>query len=67
MDMRSRVLRGAAWIAGARIVTNILGLVSTMVLARLLVPDDFGLVALGATLLAIVTAITDIPLSEALI
>lgn len=48
-------------------IANILGLASTMVLARLLLPEDFGLVALGTTLLAIVTTITDVPLTEALI
>jgi lipopolysaccharide exporter len=67
MDVRSRLLKGAIWISGARIVTNILSLVSTIVLARLLVPSDFGLVALGTTFLAIVTAVTDIPLTEALV
>lgn len=67
MDVRGRLLRGATWITAGRIIYNLLGLVSTIVLARLLVPNDFGLVALGTTLLYIVGAITSIPLTEALV
>lgn len=67
MDVRDRLLKGATWITAGRIIYNLLGLVNTLVLARLLVPSDFGLVALGSTLQFIVVAITAIPLSEALV
>ncbi|RYE60760.1 MAG: hypothetical protein EOO82_02820 [Oxalobacteraceae bacterium] len=67
MDIRSLALRGAAWVAAARIAINLLGLVSTLFLARLLTPDDFGLVAIGTTILAVVSSFTDLPLSTALI
>ena len=40
---------------------------STILLARLLVPADFGLVALATSILAIVNAMTALPVSEALI
>ncbi|MBX7483450.1 lipopolysaccharide biosynthesis protein [Qipengyuania qiaonensis] len=63
----SRMLSGSAWLSGARIVTNILSFVSTIVLARLLAPADFGIVALGTTLMAILSSITEISLSQALI
>jgi O-antigen/teichoic acid export membrane protein len=48
-------------------LSNILATISTLVLARLLLPSDFGLVALGTTTLSILTSITNISLSEALI
>ena len=67
MDVRGRLLKGATWVTAGRIIYNLLGLVSTLVLARLLVPSDFGLVALGTTLQYIVAAITAIPLAEALV
>jgi PST family polysaccharide transporter len=60
-------LKGAAWLSGARLATNILATISTLVLARLLLPADFGLVALGTTTLGILTSITNISLSEALV
>ena len=66
-DVATRMLKGGMWIAGARAVTNGLGFLSTILLARLLVPDDFGLVALATSILAIVNAVTALPVSEALI
>jgi O-antigen/teichoic acid export membrane protein len=66
-NVRSRLLKGAAWLSGARLATNILATISTLILARLLLPSDFGLVALATTSLGILTSITNISLSEALV
>lgn len=65
--MRARVARGAIWVTSARMAINVLGFVSTIVLARLLVPADFGLVALATTMLAILSSITSMSLSSALV
>ncbi|MCO6415242.1 oligosaccharide flippase family protein [Siccirubricoccus sp. KC 17139] len=50
----ARTAIGAGWVFAWRLLTRLLGLASTLVLARLLAPADFGLVALayacGATL-----------------
>ncbi|WP_083251176.1 lipopolysaccharide biosynthesis protein [Acidihalobacter yilgarnensis] len=43
----SSIANGALWTALARLSARSIGLVSTLVLARLLTPHDFGLVALG--------------------
>jgi lipopolysaccharide exporter len=40
---------GVGWIIGWRLTTRLLGLVSTLVLVRLLLPADFGLVALATS------------------
>jgi lipopolysaccharide exporter len=48
----SRVKRGAAWMLASRLVDTGVGMVSMIVLARLLTPADFGLMALGASLVA---------------
>jgi O-antigen/teichoic acid export membrane protein len=66
-NVRSRLLKGAIWLSGARLATNLLATISTLVLARLLLPSDFGLVALGTTTFSILTSITNISLSEALV
>lgn len=65
--VRKRLTVGAMWTAGGRIVANLLGLVSTLALARLLTPADFGLVAIATVILAIVGAVTELSLSAALI
>jgi len=45
----ARTARGAGWVVAWRVVTRLLGVGSTLVLVRLLSPEDFGLVALAAT------------------
>ncbi len=44
-----------------------IGLANTLVLARLLVPDDFGLVAIALSISAIVTSMTELSLAQALV
>ena len=51
-DVKGSVLSGAAWMLGARLVERALGLVSTAVLARILAPEDFGLVAMAMVFVA---------------
>jgi len=63
----TRVAIGAAWMVGVRWGVRALGVVSTVVLARLLIPEDFGLVALATAYIAIVNGVTAIPMGNALI
>lgn len=65
--MKDKLVKGVAWLGAAKVVVNILALCSTVVLARLLTPADFGLVAIVMALLAIVESITDLSLASALI
>ncbi|WP_343928819.1 lipopolysaccharide biosynthesis protein [Pigmentiphaga daeguensis] len=55
------------WMSMSRAIVNALTMLSTVVLAWFLVPADFGLVALGTTMLAIVTGATELSLTQALI
>ncbi len=52
-----RVAAGAAWMIGLRFLQRSLGLISTVILARLLVPEDFGLVAMALIVYAFVEII----------
>lgn len=65
--VRKRLTVGAIWTAGGRILINLVGLASTLVLARLLSPADFGLVAIATVIFAITAAFTELSLSAALI
>lgn len=47
MGLGNRAFKAAFWLYGLRIVTRVLGLVRTVILARLLMPSDFGLVGIG--------------------
>jgi len=58
---------GAAWMVGLRFAMRLLGFVSTLLLARLLVPEDFGLVALATSIAAILEVAGDLGTDNALI
>lgn len=45
-DSGKNLVRGSIWMIGSRWAMRLIGLVSTMVLARLLAPEDFGLIAM---------------------
>lgn len=53
-DLKRRMATGAAWLVLFRLADRGIGFVSTLILARLLVPADFGLVAMGISVLAAV-------------
>lgn len=65
--LSDRVARGAAWIVAARLVMRALGFVNTIVLARLLAPDDFGVVAVATAAMQLLTGLTDFGVSQAVI
>ncbi len=62
-----RLAQGVLWTASTRIVANAIALVSTLVLARLLTPTDFGLVAIATTAFVIIGALTEMSLAAALV
>jgi O-antigen/teichoic acid export membrane protein len=62
-----RTTRGVGWTVFWRLATRGLGLVSTLILARLLVPADFGLVALATTLSVAVDALATTGVHDVLI
>ncbi|CAN7728692.1 lipopolysaccharide biosynthesis protein [Pseudorhodoferax sp. LjRoot39] len=66
-DIKHRLVKGTAWLSLARVIINALSILSTFVLARLLAPEDFGLVALGTTLMLLVTEVTELSLAQALV
>src|SRR6188768_3585386 len=66
-NVSGRLIKGSAWLSASRAIVNALSLLSTILLARLLVPDDFGVVSLATTMLMIVTSVTELSLSMALV
>src|SRR5215210_4870988 len=63
----SRTLRGMFWAYGSFVLGRSLTLVATAILARLLDPRDFGLVALALVFTAFLETIADLGLSQALV
>lgn len=63
----SRVARGAGWLYGHRTIERLLDFAAVIVLARLLSPGDFGLVAIAASFVAIVEGLSALDVNRALI
>lgn len=63
----TQTARGAGWIVGWRMTTRALGVLSTLVLVRLLAPEDFGLVALAAGFWQAIDATSSLGVEEALV
>lgn len=66
-DLARKVAAGAAWMVALRFASRLLGVASTLVLARLLTPADFGLVALATTVVALVDIASEFNFDLALI
>jgi polysaccharide transporter, PST family len=66
-NLRGAVLKSAGWSVAMRWAIRLLGLASTAVLARLLTPGDFGLVAMAMLVVGFVDAWLSFGLDTALI
>ena len=62
-----RFARGAGWLYAYRWLERLLDFVAVVVLARILSPDDFGLVAIAASFVTIVEGLAAFDVNKALI
>lgn len=58
---------GAVWMVGFKLLDRSLGLISTLILARVLVPQDFGVVAMAMSFVALLELATAFGFDVALI
>ncbi len=65
--IRVSATRGALLVVGMRCVDRLIGFVSTLILARLLVPDDFGIVAMASIIVGLIDTLLDLGVGSALI
>jgi lipopolysaccharide exporter len=65
--IRNSMARGAVWMIAFKMLDRSLGLLSTLILARLLLPKDFGLVAMATSLTALLELFSAFGLDTALI
>lgn len=66
-NLGNRVALGAIWMVAMRLAVRSIGLISTLILLRLLAPSDFGLVAMVMAVVAIVDTLRQFGFSIALI
>jgi PST family polysaccharide transporter len=66
-DRERRVAAGVGWLYGYRWVERLLDFIAVIVLSRILSPDDFGLVAIAASFIAIIEGLSAFDVNKALI
>ncbi|CAH2602004.1 Lipopolysaccharide biosynthesis protein [Rhodovastum atsumiense] len=66
-NVREKLGKGAIWLGASRVLINAVSILGSILLARLLVPEDFGLVAIANTLFVLLISATELPLGLALI
>ena len=57
-DLGKRVFISASWLVAGKWGSRFLGIISTIILARILYPDDYGVVAKGMLLVSFVEIVT---------
>ena len=62
-----RTAHGAAWVIGWRLATRLIGVINTLVLVRLLVPADFGIVALGYSFVSSLDQLCTVGIEDAIV
>jgi O-antigen/teichoic acid export membrane protein len=67
VPLGKRVRAGVGWSAMSSMVGQVIGLIRTVVIARLLVPDDFGLLGMALTVIAGLAALTTIGLDHSIV
>ncbi|MGZ2485066.1 O-antigen/teichoic acid export membrane protein [Rhizobium pisi] len=65
-SVSQRTATASIWTISGKFLARLLDFISLLVLARLLSPADFGLVAIATSVLVIVEAVLDLPLTQAL-
>lgn len=66
-DWRGRVTRGATWLVAARLFDQLVRVVRLIVLARLLLPEAFGLLGVALVAIAFLQTFSETGVREALI
>ena len=62
-----RTARGAGWVMAWRWGMRVLGLISTLVLVRLIAPADFGIIALATSFMQTIDGMLALGTEEAVI
>ncbi len=63
----AQIATSGTWTVGARVISRIIDLITMVMLAHILHPKDFGLIAIAMTVIYIVEAALELPVSQALI
>lgn len=66
-EFKSRVVKALSWTAGGKIISQVISMGFGIALARMLTPDDFGLIAMMMVFTGFAGLLTDVGLGSALV
>ncbi len=66
-DLKDKVVRGTFWVATEKLCLQLVSFMVTLVLARLLTPDDYGTVAILSIFVTVASVLADSGLGQALV
>src|SRR6185503_3548629 len=67
LPLRKRVRSGLSWILSSALIGELIRFARSVVLARLLVPEDFGLFGMALTIVAALNALTAVGLERTIL
>lgn len=67
LPLTKRVRAGLSWIVSSSLIGELIRLVRSLVLARILVPEDFGLFGMALTIVAALSALTTLGLERTIV
>src|SRR6266850_1852229 len=65
--LAKRVRSGVSWNVSSSLIEQLIGFVRSVVLARLLLPEDFGLFGMALTIVAALNALTTVGLNQTIV
>jgi PST family polysaccharide transporter len=66
-ELGRQAATGGILLVGARMISRVFDLVTMLILARLLEPSDFGIVAIAASVVGVLDVTLDLPINQALL
>src|SRR2546427_2212375 len=67
LPLAKRVRSGISWNVSSSLIGELIRFIRSIVLARLLAPEDFGLLGMALTIIAAFNALTTIGLSQTIV
>lgn len=67
VDFRQRIVKGGLWVFTLRIIQQVFNMVRLIILARLLLPNDFGLIGMALLTMSVLDAFSQTGFQQALI
>lgn len=59
MSLKKEIIKGISWLGALQLILKLTGFINTLILARLLLPKDFGIVAVAMAIVALIGMLGD--------